>query len=143
MGGVCWCYSWTCRLWPLLILATLPKCVVQFSESPAAVVGKMYPRGNHWAVGHLMGKKSIENPPADVQGTNPNGEKLSETELDRFEPLMETLTQQKNQNQMRTQTADRLLQLHRGWREEDRDKYLRELSDLFLLALKLRGNDST
>nr|XP_019937993.1 PREDICTED: gastrin-releasing peptide [Paralichthys olivaceus]XP_019937994.1 PREDICTED: gastrin-releasing peptide [Paralichthys olivaceus] len=148
MGGVSWGYPWTCRLWPLvIILATLPGCSVQSSESPAAVVGKMYPRGNHWAVGHLMGKKSIESLPADVQGTNPNSDHLlpSDTvpELDRFEPLMEALTQQKNQNQMKPQTTDRLLRLHIGWREEDRDKYLRELSDLLLLALKLRGNDST
>lgn len=52
MGGVCLCYSWTCRpVWPLfIILATLP-CMLHCSESPAAGVGKMYPRGNHWAVG--------------------------------------------------------------------------------------------
>lgn len=52
MGGECLWYSWTCRpVWPvLIILATVP-CILNCSESPAAVVGKMYPRGNHWAVG--------------------------------------------------------------------------------------------
>lgn len=52
MGGECLWYSWTCRpVWPvLIILATVP-CILDCSESPAAVVGKMYPRGNHWAVG--------------------------------------------------------------------------------------------
>uniref|UniRef100_A0AAQ6IFN1 Gastrin-releasing peptide n=1 Tax=Anabas testudineus TaxID=64144 RepID=A0AAQ6IFN1_ANATE len=52
MSGVCLCYPRTCRpLWPVfLFLATLPS-VLHSIESPAAVVGKMYPRGNHWAVG--------------------------------------------------------------------------------------------
>ncbi|GAA6230064.1 gastrin-releasing peptide [Lates japonicus] len=149
MGGVCLCYSWTCRpVWPVfIILATIP-CMLHSSESPAAVVGKMYPRGNHWAVGHLMGKKSVETLP-ELQETNPDSNYLTPsetagvTELDRFERLIEALLQRESQKQMRLQTADRLLRLRSGWRQEDRDKYLREMSDLLLLALKLQGNDST
>ncbi|XP_070781372.1 gastrin-releasing peptide [Enoplosus armatus] len=147
MGGVCMCYAWTCRpVWPLfMILATAP-CLLYCSESPAAAVGKMYPRGNHWAVGHLMGKKSIESLP-ELQERNSDyltpSDTAGVTELDRSERLMEALLQHKNQNQMTPQTADRLLRLRSGWREEDRDKYLREMSDLLLLALKLQDNDST
>ncbi|KAI3362242.1 hypothetical protein L3Q82_012558 [Scortum barcoo] len=147
MGAGCECHSWTLRpVWPLLIiLATLP-CVLYCSESPAAVVGKMYPRGNHWAVGHLMGKKSIESLP-ELQETNsdflPPSKAAGLPELDRYERLLEALMQQKNQKQMIPQNADGLLRLQTGWREEDRDKYLREMSDLLLLALKLRDNDST
>ncbi|XP_051268561.1 gastrin-releasing peptide [Dicentrarchus labrax] len=147
MGGGCICYSWTCRpVWPVfIILATIP-CMLYCSESPAAVVGKMYPRGNHWAVGHLMGKKSIESLP-ELQEPNSDYHTPSETsgvtELDRYERLMEALMQQKNQKKMMPQTADRLLRLRSGWRGEDRDKYLREMSDLLLLALKLQDNDST
>ncbi|XP_067430639.1 gastrin-releasing peptide [Thunnus thynnus] len=144
MGGVCLC----CRpVWPVfMILASLP-CMLHCSENPAAAVGKMYPRGNHWAVGHLMGKKSIESP-KELQDTNQDSDYLtpSETagviELDRYEGLMEALLQQKNQKQTMPQTADRLLWLRSGWREEDRDKYLREMSDLLLLASKLQ-DDST
>ncbi|GLD55445.1 gastrin-releasing peptide [Lates japonicus] len=108
----------------------------------------MYPRGNHWAVGHLMGKKSVETLP-ELQETNPDSNYLTPsetagvTELDRFERLIEALLQRESQKQMRLQTADRLLRLRSGWRQEDRDKYLREMSDLLLLALKLQGNDST
>uniref|UniRef100_A0A3B4UWJ7 Gastrin-releasing peptide n=2 Tax=Seriola dumerili TaxID=41447 RepID=A0A3B4UWJ7_SERDU len=149
MGGVCLCYSWTCRpVWPVfIILATIP-CMMHCSEGPAAAVGKMYPRGNHWAVGHLMGKKSIESLPA-LQETNPDSDYLTPPEtagvtgLDRYERLMEALVQQNNLKQMKAQTVDRLLRVRSGWREEDRDKYLREMSELLLLALKLQGNDST
>ncbi|XP_071321609.1 gastrin-releasing peptide isoform X1 [Trachinotus anak] len=149
MGGVCLCDSRTCRpVWPVLMILAAAPCVVHCSESPAAAAGKMYPRGNHWAVGHLMGKKSIESL-EEVQETNPDSDYLTPpeaagvTELDRYERLMEALVQQKNLKQTKPQTADRLLRLRSGWREEDRDKYLREMSDLLLLALKLQGNDST
>ncbi|XP_073334328.1 gastrin-releasing peptide [Pagrus major] len=144
MGGVCVCSSWTCRpVWPVfLMLATIP-CMLDCSESPAAVVGKMYPRGNHWAVGHLMGKKSIES----LQETNSDYLTPSATAgltvMEQYNGLMEALMQQKNQKQKMPQTADRLLRMRSGWREEDRDKYLREMSELLLLALKLQDKDST
>ncbi|XP_034751731.1 gastrin-releasing peptide isoform X3 [Etheostoma cragini] len=113
------------------------------SQSPAAVLGKMYPRGNHWAVGHLMGKKSIESLP-ELQETNQDSDHLTPLEKAGVtERLMEALMQQKNQKQTMPQTGDRLLRLQSGWREEDRDKYLRELSNLLLLALKLQDNEST
>ncbi|CAI5667146.1 gastrin-releasing peptide isoform X1 [Oreochromis niloticus] len=139
MGGECLWYSWTCRpVWPvLIILATVP-CILNCSESPAAVVGKMYPRGNHWAVGHLMGKKSIE----EEQEVNPDSDYLTALKAARLtQILMQALMQPQNPNQMMPQTADRLLQRH--WREEDREKYLAEMSDLLLLALKLQDSDST
>ncbi|XP_075961531.1 gastrin-releasing peptide [Anarhichas minor] len=144
MGGVCECCSWSCRpLWPLLVILAAIPCMLHCSESPAAVVGKMYPRGNHWAVGHLMGKKSIESLPV-LQETNHDSDYLPPSETSGVtERLMEAAMQQKNQKQTMPQTADRLLRLHSGWRGEDRDKYLREMSDLLLLALKLRDNDST
>ncbi|XP_026029360.1 gastrin-releasing peptide [Astatotilapia calliptera] len=139
MGGECLWYSWTCRpVWPvLIILATVP-CILNCSESPAAVVGKMYPRGNHWAVGHLMGKKSIE----EEQEVNPDRDYLTALKPARLtQHLMQALMQPENPNQMMPQTADRLLQRH--WREEDKEKYLAEMSDLLLLALKLQDSDST
>ncbi|XP_045923585.1 gastrin-releasing peptide [Micropterus dolomieu] len=139
MGRPCICFSWTCRpVWAVfIILATMP-CVLYCSDSPAAVVGKMYPRGNHWAVGHLMGKKSIESLP-ELQETNSDyltpPETAGPTEPDLYERLMEALMQQKNQKQMMPQTADGLFRLRSGWREEDRDKYLREVS-LWIVPLR-------
>ncbi|XP_055962961.1 gastrin-releasing peptide [Sorex fumeus] len=49
-----------------LRLALLALVLCQAARGPAAplpgpggpALAKMYPRGNHWAVGHLMGKKS-------------------------------------------------------------------------------------
>uniref|UniRef100_UPI0037E87434 gastrin-releasing peptide n=1 Tax=Semicossyphus pulcher TaxID=241346 RepID=UPI0037E87434 len=144
MGGECMCFSWTCRpVWPLvIILATLP-CMLHGSESqPAAGVGKMYPRGNHWAVGHLMGKKSTESLP-ELQETDSDyltpSEAAGVTETERYERLMEARMQHKNHKQM---IADKMLRLRSGWREEDRDKYLREMSELLLLALELQDNNS-
>ncbi|XP_060917359.1 gastrin-releasing peptide [Labrus mixtus] len=146
MGGEFMCISWTCRpVWPvLMILATIP-CMSYCSESqPAADDGNMFPRGNHWAVGHLMGKKSTDSLP-ELQETNGDYLTLSEAagvtvmERDR-QNLLEALKPQKNQKPM---IVDRLLRLRSGWREEDRDKYLREMSHLLLLALKPQDNKST
>lgn len=80
-----------------------------------------------------MGKKSIESLP-ELQETHndflPPSEATGLTELDRYQCLLEALMQQKNQKHKETmpQTADGLLRLRSGWREEDRDKYLREVS---------------
>ncbi|XP_029024495.1 gastrin-releasing peptide [Betta splendens] len=145
MGGVCVRYPRTCRpVWPLvMLLATFP-LMLHCLETPAAVVGKMYPRGNHWAVGHLMGKKSIESLPeaqqtdrASVDLTPP--ETAGVTELD----LYQRLVQHNNPRQLKPQTAQRLAGLGSSWREETRDKYLREMSDLLLLATELQDSDST
>lgn len=79
--------------------------------------------------GHLMGKKSIES----LQETG-NSDYLMPsasagvTVMERYDGLMGALMQPKNQKQKMPQTADRLLRLRSGWREEDRDKYLREVS---------------
>ncbi|XP_068430262.1 gastrin-releasing peptide [Clinocottus analis] len=122
-------------MWPLLVLLASIPSTLHCSHTPAAVVGKMYPRGNHWAVGHLMGKKSVESSP-EPRRTNPDGDDLAPS--DRAEVtgrLLEALMQHKSQRQRKPAPAGRL---HGGWRQEERDKYLREVSDLILLALKLR-----
>ncbi|XP_001489353.1 gastrin-releasing peptide isoform X1 [Equus przewalskii] len=61
-----------CEL-PLVLLALV---LCQAPRGPAApvsagggtVLAKMYPRGNHWAVGHLMGKKSTGESPDVYEG---------------------------------------------------------------------------
>ncbi|XP_057556375.1 gastrin-releasing peptide isoform X2 [Hippopotamus amphibius kiboko] len=61
------------REFPLVLLALV---LCQAPRGPAApvsagggtVLAKMYPRGNHWAVGHLMGKKSTEESPYVYEG---------------------------------------------------------------------------
>nr|XP_012803469.1 gastrin-releasing peptide isoform X1 [Jaculus jaculus] len=61
---------------PLFLLALV---LCQAPRGPAApvsagggtVLAKMYPRGNHWAVGHLMGKKSTGQTPHVEEGESP------------------------------------------------------------------------
>ncbi|XP_008147816.3 LOW QUALITY PROTEIN: gastrin-releasing peptide [Eptesicus fuscus] len=61
---------------PLVLLALV---LCQAPRAPAApvpaagetVLAKMYPRGNHWAVGHLMGKKSTGESPYVYEGGSP------------------------------------------------------------------------
>ncbi|KAM7124867.1 gastrin-releasing peptide [Molossus nigricans] len=58
---------------PFVLLALV---LCQATRGPAApvpaagetVLAKMYPRGNHWAVGHLMGKKSTGESPDVHEG---------------------------------------------------------------------------
>uniref|UniRef100_A0A1A8IW41 Gastrin-releasing peptide n=1 Tax=Nothobranchius kuhntae TaxID=321403 RepID=A0A1A8IW41_NOTKU len=140
MGGVCRCYSWTCRpLWPLFMFLAAAPGLLLCSENPAEVVGKMYPRGNHWAVGHLMGKKSIKSLP-EQQETNSYSLYLTPShsarisERDQQEPPLENLPTQ------RQRTLQRLF--HSIWREVDGEKHLQEMSNLLLLALKLQENTS-
>lgn len=83
--------------------------------------------------GHLMGKKSIESLPEPQETILDNDyltppETAGVTELDLYERLM----QQKTQKQMNPQTTNRLLRLGSNWREENRDKYLREVSEWIL-----------
>ncbi|XP_024155561.1 gastrin-releasing peptide [Oryzias melastigma] len=128
MGGECICCAWICRpLWTLFILLAATPCFLHCSENPAAVGGKMYPRGNHWAVGHLMGKKSIKSLP-DMQS-----KAVRMSELDRLDGSVDAAEQT---------TPERLHQLQ-SMREEFGTKYPREMTNLFLLALKLQDHDSS
>ncbi|KAF4024776.1 hypothetical protein G4228_016872 [Cervus hanglu yarkandensis] len=52
---------------PLVLLALVLCLVSRGSAAPvtagrATALAKMYTRGNHWAVGHLMGKKRADSP---------------------------------------------------------------------------------
>ncbi|XP_051019420.1 gastrin-releasing peptide [Acomys russatus] len=56
---------------PLLLLALVlcqaprgPAAPVSTGAGGGNVLAKMYPRGSHWAVGHLMGKKSADEFPS-------------------------------------------------------------------------------
>ncbi|XP_062933618.1 gastrin-releasing peptide isoform X2 [Cynocephalus volans] len=61
---------------PELSLVLLALVLCQAPRGPATpvpagggtVLAKMYPRGNHWAVGHLMGKKSTGEFPYVYEG---------------------------------------------------------------------------
>ncbi|XP_007129748.1 gastrin-releasing peptide isoform X1 [Physeter macrocephalus] len=61
------------RDFPLVLLA-LALCqaprgpAAPVSASGGTLLAKLYPRGNHWAVGHLMGKKSTGESPYVYEG---------------------------------------------------------------------------
>ncbi|XP_063770303.1 gastrin-releasing peptide [Pseudophryne corroboree] len=65
---------WRYRTLFSLILCTLVLFKVHSQAAPSqqhpdtASASKIYPRGSHWAVGHLMGKKSIEEYPYMYDG---------------------------------------------------------------------------
>lgn len=132
---------WTVRpVMPLFIILATLSCFLHCSESPVPVVGKMYPRGNHWAVGHLMGKKSIDSFAA-LQHTDSDYLRDARTEESTQLRRYARLVQRKAPAQMTAPSAHRLALLRSRWRQEDRDKYLREMIDLLLLALELQENE--
>ncbi|KAM4808629.1 gastrin-releasing peptide isoform 1-T2 [Rhinophrynus dorsalis] len=67
---------WKYRTLFSLILCTLVLFKVHLTHAAptsqqnneAVPLSKIYPRGSHWAVGHLMGKKSIEEYPYAYDG---------------------------------------------------------------------------
>ncbi|XP_029921849.1 gastrin-releasing peptide [Myripristis murdjan] len=149
MGEVCTCSSWICRqVLPAVLILAAVAGAVRCSDSPAAVGGKMYPRGNHWAVGHLMGKKSIESLPG-LHDSNrdylPPLERGGNDVLHRYElmPAVFRALSHLRSHSRTLHTADRLHVLRSRGVEEDRDKCLREMSELLLLVLNLRDSGSS
>uniref|UniRef100_A0A3Q2QBL4 Gastrin-releasing peptide n=1 Tax=Fundulus heteroclitus TaxID=8078 RepID=A0A3Q2QBL4_FUNHE len=115
-------YNLDITFWPVFIILAAAPCLLLCSERPALVVGKMYPRGNHWAVGHLMGKKSIKSLPEERQV---NLDYLMLSQSDRIFDQDQTVEgfSQKNQGQ-----TIPLRLLHNRRREENRGKHLKEVS---------------
>ncbi|MEQ2232249.1 hypothetical protein ILYODFUR_009250 [Ilyodon furcidens] len=137
MCAVRLCFSWSCRaLCPVFIILAAAPCLLRCSERPALVVGKMYPRGNHWAVGHLMGKKSIKSLPEQQQV---NLDYLTFFQSDKIFDKDQTV--EDLSSKIKRQTILRKL-FHNNRKEDNRGKHPREMLDL-LLALKLKENESS
>ncbi|XP_077354514.1 gastrin-releasing peptide [Festucalex cinctus] len=96
-------------LWLALILLVFHCC-----HCPAAPLGKMKmnPRGRHWAVGHLMGKKSAERQLIFFERTK-----------DPFEDTIEALIRNECQKVI--------------IRSSNQQNYTREIADLHLLAIEV------
>uniref|UniRef100_A0A672SAU3 Gastrin-releasing peptide n=1 Tax=Sinocyclocheilus grahami TaxID=75366 RepID=A0A672SAU3_SINGR len=76
------CLVWRYRSVVSIILVIV---LCDVYESDAQPIGKVYPRGNHWAVGHLMGKKSADE---QVRPEDPEGNaETSMTTLDQDQQL--------------------------------------------------------
>ncbi|MEQ2306927.1 hypothetical protein AMECASPLE_013112 [Ameca splendens] len=96
----------------------------------------MYPRGNHWAVGHLMGKKSIKSLPEQQQV---NLDYLTFLQSDKIFDKDQTV--EDLSSKIKRQTILRKL-FHNNRKEDNRGKHPREMLDL-LLAFKLKENESS
>ncbi|CAB1318197.1 unnamed protein product [Coregonus sp. 'balchen'] len=150
------CHAWTYKPSLLIVIILLSiSCMVHCSENVGSI-GKVYPRGNHWAVGHLMGKKSLDRLSGSEESSNrdsdyryrPSTEK--DKLLDRYvqpsklvRPFIRALGGLDNQNQRHEQgqAPSRLaLPKTRQWEETDRDRYLKQLTDLIRLAFKMKEN---
>lgn len=78
-----------------------------------------------------MGKKSIErlpDPPETSSGHLTPPDVAGATEPDRYQGLLEALVMLQNHGNAVSRAADWLRGQRSGWREEERDKYLREVS---------------
>ncbi|XP_021478280.2 gastrin-releasing peptide isoform X2 [Oncorhynchus mykiss] len=154
MGDLC--YAWTYK--PFLSIAIILVSILfmaHCSENTGAI-GKVFPRGNHWAVGHLMGKKSLDSLSGSEDSSNRDNIPSSEedTLLDRYvqpsklvQGFIRTLWGLENKRQNQTQRQGQEHVLSRmgvlkttKWEETDRHRYLKQLTDLIRLAFNMKEN---
>ncbi|KAG7477098.1 hypothetical protein MATL_G00090560 [Megalops atlanticus] len=140
----------------LLVLTVLffVVCKVQLATSDnAAPPGKIYPRGNHWAVGHLMGKKSTDSLFGSGESDRTSHPFLPAPEggnhLDRhLQPsklvrnLIRVLVGLESQNQA---TAGRaaVLNSKKELEEHQTDRSLREVTGFLAEALGMKDSNSS
>ncbi|KAK0133307.1 Gastrin-releasing peptide [Merluccius polli] len=129
--ALCVSFPWTCRpvlLHTVILLATLPlpgRC----SHGPATLGSKSFPRGNHWAVGHLMGRKSVEmlpDPPQEVADYPLTSSEPRDATLDQQYPSTLDRALFGSSHHSQRQTDRRFVEKTKR-REEARYQYLREV----------------
>uniref|UniRef100_A0A3B1JJY4 Uncharacterized protein n=1 Tax=Astyanax mexicanus TaxID=7994 RepID=A0A3B1JJY4_ASTMX len=78
------CVAWRQRLAvPAFALLVMVVCEAQL-ENEAQLSKLVYPRGNHWAVGHLMGKKSIDESLDSVEQDSGGQRYLTTAEVEEY-----------------------------------------------------------
>ncbi|XP_056114194.1 gastrin-releasing peptide [Rhinichthys klamathensis goyatoka] len=148
------CLVWRSRLVVSMILVVV-LCGVYASD--AQPIGKVYPRGNHWAVGHLMGKKSTDEQvrPEESEGddktfmTTPDQDLL----LERFNKHLYALMRgQTGAESMQDGTEEidaskllqRMLTKRRQWEEDhERDRQVKLVEDFLLKALRMKDDNQS
>ncbi|XP_055720238.1 gastrin-releasing peptide [Salvelinus fontinalis] len=154
MGDLCHAWTYKPSLSIAIILVSI-SCLVHCSEN-AGAIGKVFPRGNHWAVGHLMGKKSLDSLSGSEDSSNRDNIPSSEEDrlLDRYvqpsklvQGFIRTLGGLENKRQSQTQRQGQEHVLSRmgvlkttKWEETDRHRYLKQLTDLIRLAFNMKEN---
>ncbi|KAI7795982.1 gastrin-releasing peptide precursor, partial [Triplophysa rosa] len=141
------CVVWRYRL-AVSIILVLVVCGAYASDG-AQPIGKVFSRGNHWAVGHLMGKKStdeqsrLEDPGGDVERFIDQHD-MDPLFLRALEALVKGRTEQRSaQGSARETGASRLLQrllaIARQWEEDQEiDRQLKQEEQLFLQAFGIK-----
>ncbi|XP_077050258.1 gastrin-releasing peptide [Siphateles boraxobius] len=149
------CLVWRYRLTVSMILVFV-LCGVFASD--AQPIGKVYPRGNHWAVGHLMGKKSTDEQvrPEESEGDEktlmrtPDQDLLLERFNKHLPPLLHALMRgRKGAESMPDGTEEidvskllqRMLTKRRQWEEDhERDRQVKLVEDFLLKALRMQDD---
>ncbi|XP_060790944.1 gastrin-releasing peptide isoform X2 [Neoarius graeffei] len=139
------CVLWRYRLTAMSVLSVLMfflGCEAQLHNE--AQSGKLvYARGNHWAVGHLMGKKSIDetldsdDPDVNAQAYLITAESDTHTKPSRLlKALIKALAGPERETEDKMERQELLMELRRQWEEQLAERFL-------LLALNTRDADAS
>ncbi|MCJ8741241.1 hypothetical protein PDJAM_G00068370 [Pangasius djambal] len=146
------CVLWRYRLvMPVLaVLLFFLGCEAQLHHE--AQSGKlMYARGNHWAVGHLMGKKSVDetlgsdNHGVDAQAYLITAEADTHTQPSSLlKALVKSLAGPERETEDERERRERLMELRRRWEEQlAREREINQAARFLLLALNTRDADAS
>ncbi|KAG7320725.1 hypothetical protein KOW79_015140 [Hemibagrus wyckioides] len=146
------CVLWRYRLvvWASAVLLLFLGCDAQLHNE--AQSGKLvYARGNHWAVGHLMGKKSIDETLSsderdmDAQAYLITAETDTHTQPSRLlTALIKVLTGSKRDTEDERERRERSIELRKWWQEQlERQKEVNQAARVLLLALNTRDSDDS
>ncbi|XP_051955763.1 gastrin-releasing peptide [Xyrauchen texanus] len=137
------CFVWRHRLAVSFILV-LVVCD-GYATDGAQPLGKVYPRGNHWAVGHLMGKKSTDELLSpDEPDSNDERSLLLRLlqKLVREQVVPESARESSRENDA-LQLLQRVLVKGRHWEEErERERQLKLVEDLILQAVSMKDDNT-
>ncbi|XP_076991447.1 gastrin-releasing peptide isoform X2 [Tamandua tetradactyla] len=127
---------------PLVLLALILCQAPREQAAPAlegggTVLAKMYPRGNHWAVGHLMGKKSTGEFPYVYGVGNLNQQPWKDLQWDEAARNLLGLIRAKENRGSQSPQRRPLGSRQPTWDSEDGSKF-KDLVDSLLQALALK-----
>ncbi|XP_067107183.1 gastrin-releasing peptide [Osmerus mordax] len=132
-----WIYKPSSSMVVILLSIT---CVMQCSENPATIEN-VYPRGNHWAVGHLMGKKSLDGlSGAEERAQASDHVRLPEENKRPSRLYGSLLLGQEAQRQPPLRLA---LFRSRQQEQQERDVFIQQLESLLLQVLNTKENSSS
>ncbi|XP_056302553.1 gastrin-releasing peptide [Danio aesculapii] len=148
------CLVWRYRFVVSIILVVV---LCEVFASDGQPIGKVYPRGNHWAVGHLMGKKSTDeqNISEDlnddaVTSVSPD----QDLQLERYSKhlplrlyalMSERMTQENPQDNTEVNALklmQRMIEKGRQW-EKERDDRAEKVAEDLLRALRMQYEDES